>query len=209
MSWDLDGGQDKTHFTTFAVGVTRIRVLSEAPHQRWTHWMDQFRRSVTCPGMNICPIDKMRKAERDAEMPETYKAANTFSMYIYNHDAQRLEIMERGKEFMEDLKSVMLDLKERGKKLEDVILKVRRTGTGRQDTRYRIDIDEEAPLSDAEVLAKSSMKSLIEYFRPQTPEQIEELLLVQATSPDEYKEAWSRIVEGKEPGGEEHIQVEG
>lgn len=209
MSWDLDGGQDKTHFTTFAPGITRIRILSDAPHQRWTHWLNKYRRSVTCPGTYVCPIDKMRKMEREAEMPYTYNSANTFAMNVYNYDAQRLEIMEQGKTFMEDLKAVMLDLKEDGKKLTDVVLKVRRTGTGREDTKYRIDVDRTEEMDDIVLDAKAKAKNLVEYFKPHTPEQIEQLIAFEGASPDDYKEEWKRVVEGGASEKNEEFQTEG
>lgn len=212
MSWDLDGG-NKIEYTRFPVGVTRIRVLSDAPHMRWVHWMPKFQRSVTCPGQG-CPIDELRKQAKDNGQDYPYGMGKTFSMNIYNHESERYEIMEQGITFMQDLRDVMTDLKAEGKTLKDVTLRVRRRGTGKDDTSYRIDVDEEVEMNGAEKSAYASAKDLSEYFKPHTVEQITALLAVTADSPDKYREAWNEIMSGKEDGEstetdeEESIEVE-
>lgn len=218
QGWNLDGGGGKSEYTKFSVGVTRIRVLSQAPYMRWVHWMNQYGRSVTCPG-NGCAIDTMRKTQKDAGLPQTYNMSKVFSMNVYNHDTGRLEIMEQGITFMEDLKAVMQDLAEENKQLTDVILKVRRRGTGKDDTVYRIDVDDVTPLNSDEKRAKDEMKVFAEYLKPATTSQINQLLDAICTSPDEYKEEWKRIMEAPEeptgnaevaaPQEDEQIEVEG
>lgn len=175
ISWDLDGN-DKVEFTKFPAGTTHIRVLDNAPHIRWTHWMngvtkDGKGRSVNCPGIKICPIDDIiSKQKANGEQPK-YNQSRRFAMNIFNYETNRVEIMEQGKTFMEDLKMVMADLKEDGKDLSDVKLKIRRTGTGREDTKYRIDID-----SDVTDPIPDGVTDLMEYFKPHTVEQINRLL---------------------------------
>jgi hypothetical protein len=171
--WDLDGGSGgKAEFTKFPVGTTRIRVVSGAPHIRWTHWMAKFKRSINCPGVKICPIDDItRKQKANGEKP-TYNATRRYAMNIYNYETGRMEIMEQGKTFMEDLKLLMQDAKEEGKVLSDWVLKVRRTGTGKDDTKYRIDKQEDA----TEELPVEGVIELDEYFKPHTVEQITRIL---------------------------------
>lgn len=208
--WDLDGGTDKLEFAKFPIGVTRIRVLSQAPHGRWTHWMGQFNRSVTCPGRG-CPIDEMRKQQKDADLPYTYNVAQAFAMNIFNHETNRYEIMEQSKTFMQDLKDVMQDLKDDGKALQDVILKVRRRGE-KTETTWRIDVDVEEPFSAAEKSAFENMTNLTEYYKPHTIMQINELLNVPMGSKDEMREAWNNIMNPKGDEAtekDEEIEVEG
>lgn len=205
--WDLDsgsnGGGQEVDFTKFPVGVTKIRVVDVAPHQRWTHWMPQFRRSVNCPGRG-CPIDEIRRQEKANGVPYSYNMTKRFALQIINRETGKLEIMEQGKTFMEDLRDLMNDLREDGKSLSDVDIKVRRRGTDANDTTYRLDIDEEYPLSDNDKKLAENKLDLNEYFKPHTPEQIMKLLEVRAETPDGYREAWNNIMkDGEEPIGEE------
>jgi hypothetical protein len=44
FSWDVDsntgsGNSEKANFAKFPEGITRIRVIDDAPYQRWTHFM--------------------------------------------------------------------------------------------------------------------------------------------------------------------------
>jgi len=202
-SWDLETGQDKTDFTKFPVGVTRIRVLSPAPHQRFTHWMPQFQRSVTCPGRG-CPIDVLRNKQKDAGVDQTYNFSKKYAFNVYNLETGKVEVMEQGIRFVTDLKDVMQDLKDErpSRELKDVVLKVRRRGTGSEDTSYRIDVDAEAssvPMSSKEQKMFDEQLNLSEYFVPHTVEQINALLAVQ----ENFKEAWIEIIVKSEDTSDE------
>lgn len=175
LTWDLDGGASggsKVEFTKFPVGATRIRVLDPAPHVRWTHWMQKFKRSINCPGMKVCPIDDIiNKQKANGEVP-TYTRSRRYAINIFNYETGKVEVMEQGKTFMEDLKMIMSDLADDNKTLSDVVLKVRRTGTGKDDTKYRID-----QAGDAEGNPPvEGITDLQEYFKPHTVEQITRLL---------------------------------
>jgi hypothetical protein len=204
-SWDLETGQDKTDFTKFPVGVTRIRVLSPAPHQRFTHWMQQFQRSVTCPG-RTCPIDVLRKKQKDAGVDQTYNMSKKYAFNVYNLETGKVEVMEQGIRFVTDLKDVMQDLKDErpSRELKDVVLKVRRRGTGSEDTSYRIDVDTDAssePMSSKEQKMFDEQLDLSEYFTPHTPEQINALLAVS----ENFKEAWIEIIVKSEETSDEGL----
>lgn len=202
IGWDLDaggGGGDKAEFTKFPVGTTRIRILDPAPHIRWTHWMNQFRRSVNCPGMRECPIDDIiDKQKANGEKP-TYARGRRYAMNVWNYDTNRAEIMEQGKTFFEDLNMIRQDLDEEKKALSDVVLRVRRTGTDAENTKYRIDVQ-----GDAEEPLHTNTVDLMEYFKPHTVEQITRLL---------NGEAWDDVMTSQtadEHGGndtDEEIQV--
>ena len=177
MSWDLDTGGKKTDFTKFPVGVTHIRVLDEAPHSRWTHWMNSVTeegrgRGINCPGMAICPIDDIIDKQRANREDTTYGRTRKFAMNVYNYETGKNEVMEQGKTFMEDLKLVMEDVIEDGKVLSDVILRIRRTGTGKDDTSYRIDNKSDA----TEPIQTAGVIDLNEYFKPHSVEQVTRLL---------------------------------
>lgn len=209
MSWDLSGGQGKkTNFTKFPVGVTRIRVLDEQPDVRWTHWLNQYRKSVNCPGRG-CPIDEIRRQQKANGEAYTYNMSRRFAINIWNYETNQVEIMEQGITFMEDLRDVMTDLSEDGKKLRDVILKVRRRGTAQDDTSYRIDVDEEVAI-EANV-ANAETTNLREYFKPHTPEQV--LALISYTGND-FQGHWNEVMgygdnndSGDNETGAEEIEI--
>lgn len=194
QTWDFDKGSEskeskKANFTKFPVGITRIRILDDAPFVRWAHWMPQFSRSVNCPGKG-CPICEIRKQQKANGEKYTYGMARRFAINIYNYETGLQEIMEQGVGFFEDLRDIMMDLKEEGKELRDAIIKVRRRGTGKDDTSYRVDVDTVESMGKAEQEAMSTKIELSEFFKPHTPEKILRLLQVR----ENHAEAWSEIM---------------
>ena len=113
-----------------------------------------------------------------------------FAMNIFNLETNKVEIMEQGVGFFEDLRDVMNDIQSDGNVLKDAILKVRRRGTGKDDTSYRIDKEDVQPLS-AEELAKFQEDSikLDEYFKPHTNEQILRVI---------SGEAWDEVMKSEQ-----------
>lgn len=193
-SWDFekpigDGGEG-TDYAKFPEGITRVRFIDDAPYVRWTHWMPKFSRSVTCPGKG-CPICAIRKQEKaNGIKQQSYNVAKRFSMNILNRETKRLELAEQGKTFFEDLRDLMGDLKKEGKTLLDADIKVRRRGTGKEDTSYRLDIDEKYPLSDEDKKLIEGKIDLAEFYKPHTIEQITELIQVT----EDHANAWKRIM---------------
>lgn len=212
MSWDFDKkdeSQKKNNYTKFPTGVTRIRVLDAEPHVRWVHWMPQFSRSVNCPGKG-CPIDEIRRQQKANGEQPSYSMSRRMAMNIYNYETQQVEIMEQGVGFFQDLRDIMTDLKEEGKELSDAVLKVRRRGTGKDDTSYRIDKDIVSPIEDdVKVKVASDRADLNEFFKPHTPDQI--LRLLQVT--ENHAEAWVEIMSNtsteptEQTGQEEEIEI--
>lgn len=175
IGWDFKetGGSNnkKQEFTKFPEGITKIRVVDEAPYERWTHFLIRDKRSINCPGKG-CPICEIRKSQKANKIPYTYPVARRFALQIINRNTGKLEIMEQGITFMQDLRDVMEMLHEDGKKLIDVDLQVRRRGTGKDNTSYRIDIAEEYELSEDDIAKMGEMIDLEEYFKPHEPELI-------------------------------------
>lgn len=175
--WDLGNNGDssdkkKVEFAKFPVGITRIRILDEEPLTRWTHWLPKFQRSLNCPGRG-CPICEIRKNQKANKEQYSWAMAKRVAINIYNYETKRVEVMEQGVTFFEDLRDVMKDLTEDGKNLRDVILKVRRRGEGKDDTSYRIDVDKHEPLTAEEITSMGeSLTDLTDFFKPNTNEQI-------------------------------------
>lgn len=195
--WDFDSNdKKKVEYTKFPTGITNIRIIDNEPHIRWVHWIQQVKRNVNCPGKD-CPICKIRKEQQANKETPTYNMSRRFSMQILNRETEKIELMEQGITFFEDIRDLMRDLKEEGKALIDVDLKVRRRGTSKDDTSYRIDIAKEYPISDKDKKEIENKLDLSEYFTPHTPEQItalisgstwEEVMYNDSTSEEDEKE---------------------
>lgn len=175
MSWDFDSGSKKAEFTKFPVGVTRIRIIDIEPFIRWVHWLPTARRSANCPGKG-CPICDIRHRQKANKEPYSYAMSRRFAMNVLNRETGKVEIMEQGLGFFEDLKDLMFTLKESGKSFIDVDIKVKRRGTGVDDTSYRLDIADEYPLTEEEVKLISEKTNLTDYFKPHTIEQLTKII---------------------------------
>lgn len=186
LGWDFDtsANQDRPEFTKFPVGETIIRVVDEMPHQHWTHWINKVNRSVNCPGKG-CPICEIRKNQKAEGIPYTYNVAKRIAIQIINRETGKLEIMEQGRTFFEDLRDIMADLHEQGKKLVDIDIRVRRRGEGKNDTSYRLDIDKEYPLSDKDKELIENKVDLNEFFKSHEPSKIVRIL---------NGEAWDEVM---------------
>jgi hypothetical protein len=96
-----------------------------------------------------------------------------FAINIDNLDTGKTEICEQGIGFFEDLRDVMETVIAKDHKLSDAILTVKRRGTGKDDTSYRIDLDDIKPLSAIELEAlKSKSIKLPDFFAPHDPDKI-------------------------------------
>ena len=170
--WDLDAGTggSKVEFTKFAVGIAHIRVVDVEPFVRWVHWFPQFKRSANCPGKGcgICEIRHQQKANGE---DYSIQMGKRFAMNVLNHDTGKVEIMEQGIGFFQDLKDIMTDLKTDGNSLIDAVLQVRRRGTTKNDTKYTLSVDKLVPLTKEEIELVKEKTDLVEYFKPTTPEQ--------------------------------------
>ena len=196
-TWDFGGSSSKTEYTKFPVGITHIRVIDDVPFVRWTHWIPKFSKSVNCPGQS-CPICDIRKKQKAAGLDYTYGVSRRIAMNIINRETGKIEIMEQGITFFNDLRDLMVDLKEQGLKLSDVDIKVRRRGQGKDDTSYRLDIDKEYPLSDSELELIKTKPDLSTHFKPHTIEQLQRLI---------NGESWDDIFAKSEETDKELVEI--
>ena len=174
--WDFEANtNNKVEFTKFPVGITKIRVIDEEPYVRWTHWLTQHKRSINCPGRG-CPICEIRKNQKANKEPYSYGMSRNFALNVINRETGNVEIMEQGIGFFQDLRDVMQDLKDMGHNLIEADIKVRRRGTGKDDTSYRLDIDEIYTLTDEDKKLVEEKIDLEKYFKPHTNEQITRVL---------------------------------
>jgi hypothetical protein len=189
QSWDLDsnrGGGDKVEFTKLPEGLTRLRFVDEAPYQRWTHFLRAQKRSVNCPGRG-CPICELRKQAKVNGLQPKYDMGKRFVMHVINRETKRLEMLEMGKTFIQDLKDLMTDLTEENQTLMNADIKVRRRGMGKDDTSYRLDIGDKTPMTEEDQKLLSQKVNFEQYFAPHDPEKILRVL-----NGEEWNEVFKR-----------------
>lgn len=177
-TWDFDTKNkdgNKADYTKFATGITRLILVDEAPQPRWQHWMNEHKRGVTCMGKG-CPICALRKSQKDAGEPVTYTQSMRLAMNVYNIDTEKLEVMDQGKRFMNDLKLIKEEAEAEGKNIRDYIIKVRRTGTTKDDTSYRVDLGDKYELSDVEKGKIAVPNDLSTFFSVPTADQLRALM---------------------------------
>ena len=172
LGWDFDKNDDKVEFTKFPEGIVNIRIVGGVPHTRWTHWMPKHMRSVTCPGNRTCPICEIRNIQKANGEQYSYAMGRRIAIQVINRNTGKLEIMEQGVNFFEEVKEIMIMLAEKGKALHDVDIAVRSRGSGKDGTSYRLDIGEEYPLTEEDKALCEGMMNLAEFFKEHTPEQI-------------------------------------
>ena len=122
-----------------------------------------------------------------------------FSIWVINRETGKLEVLEQGVTFFEDLRDIMEELADEGKTLRDVDLKIRRKGE-KTNTTYRISVDTESPLSESDEKLMEEMFDLSEYFRPSTLEQA--MAIVNGAT-------WEEVMEmGKNNDDDENKDIE-
>ena len=110
--------------------------------------------------------------------------------------ARKLKVKKEGKNKGRDVREMLM---EDGKTFEDVDLIVRRRGSGKDNTSYRIDIGKEKPLSKEDKDLIANKIDLDEYFKPTTPEQITRLL---------NGESWEKVMYEDNDENEEDFSLE-
>lgn len=183
-SWDFNqtSTTKKNDFTKFPEGITRIRIVDTAPLMRWTHWMPKHSRALNCPGKG-CPICEIRKQQKANGEPYSYGVARKFAITVLNRETKKVEILEQGVTFFQEVKDIMDDLASKGKTLMDVDLRVKRRGTNQTDTSYRIDVDEEYPLTEDDLKLLEERPNIENFVKPHDVEKI--LLLIQGSTWEE------------------------
>jgi len=177
MGWDFDDNdKDKLEFTKFPEGITNIRIVGESPHKRWGHWITKQSRMITCPGFKECPICQIRAQQKANKQESTYNMAKRMTIWVINRNTGKLEILEQGVTFFQDVKDLMEDLKAKKKNLIDVDITVRRRGTGKDGTSYRLDIGDEYPLTKEDLSLIEDLTPMTDIFQEHNAEQITKII---------------------------------
>lgn len=168
---ESNGDGNKVDFVKFPEGVTHIRVLDAIPETRWTHWVPSIKRSVTCVGKG-CPICEIRKQQKANGEKQTYSMVKKYALNVINRTTGNVEILDQGKTFFEDLRDLVFDNGD----LREYDIKVRRRGTGKNDTSYRCDALDKEDLSESDEKLTNDKVDLKEYFKPFENEELVKII---------------------------------
>ena len=150
---------EKVEFTKFAEGNTVIRVVESEPFSRWSHWMKNAKRAISCPGKG-CPICNIIQSAKANKEPAIYNSTKRHTLHIINRNSNKLEILEQGKMFFQQL----LDFNNEIGSVTEYDIKVIRKGTGINDTNYTLIPMPAKPLSEEDIKLKEGIIDLKEFF---------------------------------------------
>lgn len=186
MSWaeltKSNTNGSKTEFAKFDAGVTTtIRCLTSEPVVRWSHFIQSAKRSVTCAGRGKCPICEANESAKSNGVQAPYSTSKKFALIIYNYATEKVEILEQGTGFFEQLYAFHTD--EDFGDLREYDIKVKRMGV-KTNTSYSL-IPGAKSEFDAEGLGVdlNNLPDLAKQFNPPTREQT--LALMEGKSPQE------------------------
>ena len=141
MGWndvkENNGGSEKkeVNFVSIADKETVVlRVLSEEPISRWSHWIPSVKRSFTCLGKG-CPVCEIIKQDKANKANARYSSSKRHSLIVWNYATKRVEVLEQGNDFFQNLLAFVED-PDLGD-LRDYDIKITRRGTGK-DTSYTV-----------------------------------------------------------------------
>ena len=202
--WDFNGNSEKVEFTAFPEGVTKLRVLSKEPKLAWTHWIMKAKRSIICPGRD-CPICQIRKTQKENKQPVTHSVTRRLRIYVFNYDTNRVEVLEQGITFFEELADMKKELEKEGKDFRKAIFKVKRKGTSKETTSYRIDLDsyDESLSLDESAKLIENLQPISQMFQPHEPEKILRIL-----NGEEWNEVFAQPISDEDKQDDEQFEVE-
>lgn len=229
LEWGLNdkgnGASDapKRNYTKFEEGITKIRLLlkdGEKPHMRWTHWLPQFTRKITCPGRD-CPIDALIKSQKLAKVTPTYSSSKSYSFNIWNYSKEQHEIMEEGITMVEGLLDFLVETfsdkdftDEYGtdKGVSDIVIKVRKKKGTSGRFNWTFNLDSVSPMSETVKNAFDNPHDVVELTKAPSIEQVQQLLMVEAPSKEAYVQAYNEIMgyakKENEDGNESELGIE-
>lgn len=148
MAWSEVGNTEgnsnssEIKYAKLAVGRTRIRMISEEPFSRWSHWIPQANEgkgtSINCPGKG-CPICKDISENKKNKTKSKYSSSKSHAsnIYVKEHflngtitNIGEVQILDKGNkiygalyEIMQqvgDLRNIDVNITRKGEKLGEI-----------------------------------------------------------------------------------------
>lgn len=178
MSWsEIAGesaGRENIYVAIESGKPKRVHALlatGEEPRSFWSHFIESAKQSVRCPGKNVCPACK-----------EGISARMVHAMNVYDYTEKSVRILDRGNQVYQSIK---LFYESNSNNLDNIDIVIKSTGKGR-NTNYvvaSLPVDKNAP--DFESLERHDLD---EICKPNTPQEIKDLLSSGDFSPDKLEE---------------------
>ena len=122
MGWDKVKESASGDFTKLEAGKTvRLHLLGAEPDVKFQHWKDNKAHPCTAPDCQFC-LEAVKRSAR-------------FSIKVYNMDNKRVEFLESGVAVFGQINAIREAL---DGSLSAVDLKISRTGSGLNDTKYMV-----------------------------------------------------------------------
>lgn len=171
MGWEQVEGtssdEGKLDYTKFEAGkATIIRALDGAPNSKWRHWLPQANRSVTCCGKD-CPICESIKKAKDAGVTPAFSSTMKHTMHIFNKSSQKVELLEQGKTFFDQL----LAFKNNIGDIRDYDIKVIRSGKDKNTTYTMIPMPLSGLTKEELAMYEANKVDIDDLIKPYTVEQ--------------------------------------
>lgn len=97
--------------------TTILRILSDTPYARWSHWVPSQNTGVECIGKD-CPICEINRESKKAGQEKPYGQSRKYGVYVYNKNNGKIEVWDFGQTMYEDILSIMSDRRDDGKDME-------------------------------------------------------------------------------------------
>lgn len=175
-------GGNKVEFSKFEAGTTTtIRCLTSEPVVRWSHFIQSAKRSITCAGKTKCPICEANEKAKASGLTAPWSTIKKFALIVYNYATERVEILEQGTGFFEQLYAFHTD--EDLGDLKGYDIKVKRMGV-KTNTSYSLIPGVKKEFNAEEFGVNiNELPDLNKHFTPPTREQT--LALMEGKSPNE------------------------
>lgn len=186
MAWNdvkenNQGKETEVKFLSIADKETVVvRVMSEEPISRWSHWIPSAKRSFTCIGKG-CPVCEIIKQDKANGATARYGSSKRHSLIVWNYGTQQIEVLEQGNDFFQTLLTFVED-PDLGD-IRDYDIKITRRGTKKDTTYTIIPCAKKNVGSDAEDAYKTCGIDLEKYYAPATNEQM--IAILNGKSPEE------------------------
>lgn len=171
MGWNdvntNESSKEARDFVKFVEGTnTVIRIVDAEPFSRWTHWMPQYKRSITCLGRG-CPIcNLVQQAKANDETPK-YSQSKRHAIRVLNRNTGNVEILDQGRKFFNQLLSFHTEIGD----TRNYDIKVIRVGSDKSTDYTLIPLPAKELTEEENNLINENAIDFAEYFKAPSMEQ--------------------------------------
>lgn len=167
MGWGAmnQGGSKSDRLDTFVqfkegkpVKLHALLERGEEPKSYWTHWVQEAKTQIRCPGRGVCPACTAR-----------VPAKMTHAMNVWDYNEGKIKVLEKGNQVYENVK-MFYEINNNSLEAIDIVIK--QTGTKR-DTKYVVAA---VPCNTPPDTSKHTKHDLESLLKPHTPAEVQAAL---------------------------------